>query len=204
CAWTPTPAPTLPSAPARVGRCARSDARSSATSPARSTDTSTPPRPPPRWPLDIHRRFNGRLEHLRGSALGFRNLTNYIARSLLETGGFRPQLHGSWDIWWGSRGEAASDQEHAEAVVVEVAVAAGDAPVQLDDAVHGLGSSVGGAVGGEVGQERVPPAAQRAAEPGDLGDRATGHGADQCFGSLPALGQVCLAVGGAQVLGASP
>jgi hypothetical protein len=36
---------------------------------------------------------NGRLEHLRGSALGFRNLTNYIARSLLETGGFRPQLH---------------------------------------------------------------------------------------------------------------
>ncbi|WP_404372738.1 ISL3 family transposase [Kytococcus sedentarius] len=33
--------------------------------------------------------LNGRLEHLRGSALGFRNLTNYIARSLLETGGFR-------------------------------------------------------------------------------------------------------------------
>src|SRR5687768_2908310 len=25
--------------------------------------------------------INGRLEHLRGSALGFRNLTNYIARS---------------------------------------------------------------------------------------------------------------------------
>ncbi len=36
--------------------------------------------------------LNGRLEHLRGSALGFRNLTNYIARSLLEIGGFRPQL----------------------------------------------------------------------------------------------------------------
>ena len=35
----------------------------------------------------------GQLEHLRGSALGFRNLTNYIARSLLETGGFRPRLH---------------------------------------------------------------------------------------------------------------
>jgi hypothetical protein len=28
--------------------------------------------------------INGRLEHLRGSALGFRNLTNYIARSLVE------------------------------------------------------------------------------------------------------------------------
>ena len=37
--------------------------------------------------------MNGRLEHLRGSALGFRNLTNYIARSLLETGGFRPRLN---------------------------------------------------------------------------------------------------------------
>ena len=37
--------------------------------------------------------INGRLEHLRGSALGFRNLSNYIARSLLETGGFRPLLH---------------------------------------------------------------------------------------------------------------
>ena len=37
--------------------------------------------------------INGRLEHLRGSALGFHNLTNYIARSLLEIGGFRPRLH---------------------------------------------------------------------------------------------------------------
>jgi hypothetical protein len=37
--------------------------------------------------------LNGRLEHLRGSALGFRNLTNYIARSMLETGGSRPHLH---------------------------------------------------------------------------------------------------------------
>ena len=37
--------------------------------------------------------INGRLEHLRSSALGFRNLTNYIARSLLESGGFRPHLH---------------------------------------------------------------------------------------------------------------
>jgi transposase len=37
--------------------------------------------------------INGRLEHLRGTALGFRNLTNYITRALLDTGGFRPQLH---------------------------------------------------------------------------------------------------------------
>lgn len=37
--------------------------------------------------------INGRLEHLRGSALGFRNITNYIARSLLETAGFTTRLH---------------------------------------------------------------------------------------------------------------
>lgn len=37
--------------------------------------------------------INGRLEHLRGSALGFRNLANYIERFLLESGGFRPVLH---------------------------------------------------------------------------------------------------------------
>ena len=36
---------------------------------------------------------NGRLEHLRGPALGFRNLSHYITRSLLEAGGFRPHLH---------------------------------------------------------------------------------------------------------------
>jgi Transposase len=37
--------------------------------------------------------INGRLEHLRGTAVGFRNLTNYITRSLLDTGGFGPRLH---------------------------------------------------------------------------------------------------------------
>ncbi|NMX04550.1 transposase, partial [Mobiluncus mulieris] len=37
--------------------------------------------------------INGRLEHLRGTALGFRNLINYRIRCLLETGGFKKQLH---------------------------------------------------------------------------------------------------------------
>lgn len=37
--------------------------------------------------------INGRLEHLRGIGLGFRNLTNYIARCLLESGGFKTKLH---------------------------------------------------------------------------------------------------------------
>lgn len=36
--------------------------------------------------------INGRLEHLRGIALGFTNLGNYITRSLLHSGGFKHQL----------------------------------------------------------------------------------------------------------------
>mgnify|MGYP001623579547 CR=1 FL=1 len=35
---------------------------------------------------------NGRLEHLRGIALGFTNLGNYITRSLLHAGGFRQTI----------------------------------------------------------------------------------------------------------------
>ena len=37
--------------------------------------------------------INGRLEHLRGSALGFRDLTDDVARSLFQTGGFWSRLH---------------------------------------------------------------------------------------------------------------
>ena len=37
--------------------------------------------------------INGRLEHLRGMALGFRYLPSRIARRLLEPGGFKKQLH---------------------------------------------------------------------------------------------------------------
>jgi transposase len=37
--------------------------------------------------------INGRLEHLRGTALSFRNFTNYTTRALLDTGGFRRRLH---------------------------------------------------------------------------------------------------------------
>jgi transposase len=36
--------------------------------------------------------INGRIENLRGNALGFRNLANYITRALLDTGGFRPKI----------------------------------------------------------------------------------------------------------------
>ena len=44
----------------------------------------------PNGPTEV---LNARLEHLRGIALGFKNLAHYIARSLLETCGFRPRLH---------------------------------------------------------------------------------------------------------------
>lgn len=40
--------------------------------------------------------INGRVENLRGSTLGFRNLTRYIARSLLESGGFKLKLHSGF------------------------------------------------------------------------------------------------------------
>lgn len=37
--------------------------------------------------------LNGPLEHLRGIGLVFKNLAHYIARSILETGEFKPRLH---------------------------------------------------------------------------------------------------------------
>ncbi|ETA05069.1 transposase, partial [Gordonia alkanivorans CGMCC 6845] len=37
--------------------------------------------------------INGRLEHLRGIALGFRNLTHYILRSLIHSGQLAEHLH---------------------------------------------------------------------------------------------------------------
>ena len=37
--------------------------------------------------------INNVIETTRRIARGFRNLSHYIARSLLEAGGFRPALH---------------------------------------------------------------------------------------------------------------
>ena len=49
---------------------------------------------------------------------------------------------GSSDIRWGSWGESAGGEEHAEPVVVAVAEAAGEAAVEFDDPVHRLGAAV--------------------------------------------------------------
>lgn len=66
-------------------------------------------------------------------------------------------LTGSSPIRWGSRGECSCGQQHSEPVVLAVAVAAGEAAVQLDDSIDGFGTAVVGPAGGEVGQERVAP-----------------------------------------------
>jgi transposase family protein len=64
------------------------------------TDDDTPPRRHPGILFDHPgtsngptEAINGFLERLRGTARGFRSLTNYITRSLLDTSGFRPPIH---------------------------------------------------------------------------------------------------------------
>src|SRR3954470_2480673 len=100
--------------------------------------------------------------------------------------------------------EAATDEEHAEAVVVAVAEAAGDAAVEFDESVDGFGAAVAGAGGVEVGQERGPPAAQGLAEPGDLGDRAGRERRDDLLGESTAGRWGRCVVDGPDLLGAVP
>src|SRR5690606_11044058 len=111
---------------------------------------------------------------------------------------------GSSDIRWGSWGEAAGGEEHAEAIIVAVAEAAGEASVEFDDPVHGFGAAVVRSAGGEVGQECGLPAAQGAAQAGDLGDRAGVERLDDLLRDPSPLGEVLRLVGGAQLLGALP
>ena len=81
-------------------------------------------------------------------------------------------VSGSSELSVGCGVEASGDEEHAEAVVLDVADPAGDAAAQLDDPVDGLGAAVARAVGIEVGQERCPPSTQGLAQSRNLGDRA--------------------------------
>jgi hypothetical protein len=113
-------------------------------------------------------------------------------------------ITGSSDIRWGSGYESSGGQEHSEAVVVSVAVAAGQAAVELDDPVDGFGAAIRCALRGEVGQERVAPAAQGPAQSRHFGDRAGVKGRQNFLGPLLTLGQIGSAVGRPQVLGAAP
>ena len=97
-----------------------------------------------------------------------------------------------------------ADSRLTEPVVVAVAEAAGEAAVEFDDAVHCFGAAVVRPAGGEVGQERGSPAAEGAAEAGDLGDRAGVECVDDLLRDLAALGEVLLVVGGTQLLRALP
>ncbi|MPM79463.1 hypothetical protein SDC9_126497 [bioreactor metagenome] len=101
-------------------------------------------------------------------------------------------------------GEASGGEEYAEAVVVAVAVAAGEAAVEFDDPVDGLGAAIVGPAGGEVGQERCPPASEGPPESGDLGDRAGVEGVQDLLRTAASLRGVGCLVGGPQVLGAAP
>jgi len=104
-------------------------------------------------------------------------------------------------VW--SRGQPAGDEEHAEAVVVAVAEASGDAAVELDEAVDGFGAAVAGAVGVEVAQERRAPLLQGAAEAGDFGDRAGWQARQDGLGEASSGGVAVLVEAGADLLGAA-
>lgn len=90
----------------------------------------------------------------------------------------------------GSACESAGGEEHTEPVVVTVAVAAGQASVELDDPVDGLGAAAFRAVRGEVRQERVAPSAEGASQPRDLRDRAVVERVHDLLGDPPSFGEV--------------
>lgn len=63
-----------------------------------------------------------------------------------------------------------SGEQDPEPVVGELSEAVGQPTDLFDDEVDGLGAAVGDAFGVEVGQHLGPPGAERATEPGDLGN----------------------------------
>ena len=101
-------------------------------------------------------------------------------------------------------GESAADEEHPESVVVAVAEAAGDAAVELDEAVDRLGPAVVRAVGVEVGQERRAPSFQGPAEPSDLRHGTGREGREDLLSDPPAGRRVAVAVGRSELLGTRP
>lgn len=67
-------------------------------------------------------------------------------------------------------GGACGGEERSESVVVMVAVSAGGASAEFDDAVDCFRGAVAGPVCVEVGQQRVFPLSQGPAQTGDLGE----------------------------------
>src|SRR3954464_5315037 len=85
----------------------------------------------------------------------------------------------------------AGAQEHAQWVVVGVAVATGDASMELDDPVDRFGTAVVRATGTEVAQVLLLPLPQGPAQAADLADRAGREGGHDVLGdSLAVAGRV--------------
>ena len=100
---------------------------------------------------------------------------------------------------------SAGGEEHAEAVVGEIAVAVGEAAGLLDEQVDRFGAAVGQSGGVEVGQHLRAPGPQGPAESGDLGDWAAGEAGDDLLGQRPPCDRWAGAgVDGAQLLVAGP
>lgn len=103
-----------------------------------------------RRPLNSDQSLMTRRERDVRQALDALDANYAEQRSKLErqlNGLFGHPVGGSW-------GESAGGEEHAEAVVLAVAIAAGEAAVELDDPVDRLGAAVVRAARGEVRQER--------------------------------------------------
>jgi hypothetical protein len=91
-----------------------------------------------------------------------------------------------------------------EAVVVAVTEAAGDAAMQLDEAVDRLRAPVVRAACLEVAEELAAPLLQRVSEAGDLGDGAGAERGDDLLGDRAPGVVGVLVVAGADLLGALP
>ena len=88
---------------------------------------------------------------------------------------------------------SSGGEEHAESVVLEVAVAVGEAAGLLDQHVDRLSAAVADAAGVQVGQDLRPTGAQGPAEPRNLRDRAGREGRDDLLCQrAPRLGRLWL------------
>src|SRR5699024_6817492 len=128
----------------------------------------------------------------------FLHTCHLSTESFLHTHGFS----GSSELSVGRGVEPSGDEEHSEAVVLEVSEPPSDAAAELYDPVDGFCPAVARAVGIEVGQECGLPSSQGLPEPRDLGDRAGRQRSDQLLGKSTTPGRSGLVEHVAEVLGA--